>query len=423
MINLNEQLNYFVGIDWGTENHRIVLLNREGKVIEQYSAQHSGKGLQNLVDRLRKTCGCPPPEVAIAIEVSWGAVVETLTEAGFSVFSINPKQSDRFRDRYSVAGAKDDSRDGLVLASALRTDQQSFQRVQVDDPAIIQLRELSRLDEELKNERRRATNRLWEQLHRYFPQMLKLSSGADEPFVWDLLSKAPLPAEAAKLTVSRVAQILASGHIRRFTADQVVAILREPSLQLAPGAAEAASKHVLLLLPLLALLEQQIRDVARRIARQLKDMPENTDPKGNPCKHRDVDLLLSLPGLGQTIASTLLVEASRPIRERDYDALRCYAGTAPVTKRSGKRCMVSMRRACSERIRQAVFYWSGCSIVVDSRSREHYDRLRAAGHGHARALRGVADRLLAVLAAILKSGTPYDASLRGHPSRAKVVLS
>jgi 2-keto-3-deoxy-galactonokinase len=59
MINLNEQLNYFVGIDWGTENHRIVLLNREGKVIEQYSAQHSGKGLENLVDRLRKTGRCP----------------------------------------------------------------------------------------------------------------------------------------------------------------------------------------------------------------------------------------------------------------------------------------------------------------------------------------------------------------------------
>jgi hypothetical protein len=84
-------------------------------VIEQYDAAHSGRGLEALVDRLRKTCRCLPEEVGIAIEVSWGAVVETLTEAGFSVFSINPKQVDRFRDRYTVAGAKDDSRDALVL--------------------------------------------------------------------------------------------------------------------------------------------------------------------------------------------------------------------------------------------------------------------------------------------------------------------
>ena len=51
--------------------------------------------------------------------------------------------------------------------------------------------------------------------------------------------------------------------------------------------------------------------------------------------------------------------------------------------------------------------------MLDSRSRQHYDKLRAAGHGHARALRGVGDRLLAVLTAILQSGKLFDASLRG----------
>ena len=53
------------------------------------------------------------------------------------------------------------------------------------------------------------------------------------------------------------------------------------------------------------------------------------------------------------IACTILSEASRPIRERDCHALRCYAGTAPVTKQSGKRRIVSMRQACSARIREA----------------------------------------------------------------------
>jgi transposase len=406
---LTEQLQYFVGLDWGSENHRIVLLNHEGRVIEQYDAAHSGRGLEALVDRLRKACRCLPEEVGIAIEVSWGAVVETLTEAGFLVFSINPKQVDRFRDRYTVAGAKDDSRDALVLASALKTDRKSFRRIQADTPEIIRLRELSRLDEELKNELRRATNQLWEQLHRYFPQILKLSSGADDLFVWDLLSKAPTPTEAARLTPKRIAHILARHRISRFSTDQVVAILREPSLQLAPGAVEAASEHTRFLLPRIVFLDQQVRDVERRIARLLEELPENA---GDSAKPRDIDLLMSLPGLGPTIASTILSEASRPIRERDCHALRCYAGTAPVTKQSGKRRTVSMRHACSARIRQAVFYWSSRSIMFDSQTRQHYDGLRAAGHGHARALRGVADRLLAVLIAILKSGTLYNADRR-----------
>ena len=88
-IYLNEQLQYFVGLDWGTENHRVVLLNFEGRVIEQYDAGHSGKDLAILIDRLRSTCQCPPRAVGIAIEVAWGAVVDTLMENDFSVFSIN----------------------------------------------------------------------------------------------------------------------------------------------------------------------------------------------------------------------------------------------------------------------------------------------------------------------------------------------
>jgi transposase len=268
------------------------------------------------------------------------------------------------------------------------------------------------LDEDLKSERHRATNKLWEQLHRYFPQILKLSSGADGLFVWYLLSIAPTPTMAAKLSANKIGKILARHRIIRFNTDQVVAILRAPSLRLTPGAAEAASEHVLLLLPRISQLDQQIRDVERRLARLLKELPINPNPNEGTCEHRDIDLMLSLPGVGTIIASTILCEALRPISERDYEALQCYAGTAPVTKRSAKRLTVNMRYACSQRIRQAVFHWAGRSIMFESRSRQHYDRLRTCGHGHARVLRGVGDRLLAMLVAILRSGKPYDAGLR-----------
>jgi molecular chaperone DnaK (HSP70) len=163
---MEEPFRYFVGIDWGTQNHRVAVLDRDGQSIEQYDAAHSGEGLVALVDKLKQRTACEPALVAIGIEVAWGALVETLVENGFSIFSINPKQVDRFRDRFTVAGAKDDARDALVLATSLRTDRNSYKRVEIDSPEVLRLRELSRFEDELKIELRRATNRLWQLLHR-----------------------------------------------------------------------------------------------------------------------------------------------------------------------------------------------------------------------------------------------------------------
>ena len=45
--------------------------------------------------------------------------------------------------------------------------------------------------------------------------------------------------------------------IRRLSAEQVTAALRAPALEVAPGSAEAASEHVLMLLPRLRLVRKQ----------------------------------------------------------------------------------------------------------------------------------------------------------------------
>jgi hypothetical protein len=62
--------------------------------------------------------------------------VETLVERGFHVGGLNPKQLDRFRDRHTVAGAKDDRRDAFVLGVSLRTDRPAFRRVRLEGRVI-----------------------------------------------------------------------------------------------------------------------------------------------------------------------------------------------------------------------------------------------------------------------------------------------
>lgn len=156
--------------------------------------------------------------MAVAIEVPRGAVVETLLERGAALYTLNPKQVDRFRDRFTVAGAKDDRRDALVLASALRTDVIAFRRVRIDDPLVIQPRELARADEDLAQEFNRLANRLREQLHRTVPEWLTLSPSATDAWFWELIERVPsfsLPAAACELKRGVVERVLRAPQIRR----------------------------------------------------------------------------------------------------------------------------------------------------------------------------------------------------------------
>ena len=173
--------------------------------------------------------------VQAAIEMPHGAVVEALLEREAQVYAINPKQLDRFRDRFTAAGAKDDRRDARVLADSLRTDRRSFRHLKVEDPAVIELREWSRMDEELKQERTRLINRLREQLRRYYPQMLDL--GGDLGGVWflELWEKVPTPAEAARIRKASIAAILKRNRIRRHDAAGVLQILRQQPLRVSRG--------------------------------------------------------------------------------------------------------------------------------------------------------------------------------------------
>ena len=137
-----------------------------------------------------------PELVQVAIEVPHGPVVESLLNRGFQVHSINPRQLDRFRDRFSPAGAKDDSRDAHVLADALRTDPRCLRRLEPLDPLLVELREWSRIAEELTRLRTRLSHRLRDQLWRYYPQFLDLGSDLANNWMLALWAVVPTPDRA-----------------------------------------------------------------------------------------------------------------------------------------------------------------------------------------------------------------------------------
>jgi transposase len=397
-----------VGIDWATEKHDVCIEAPDGKVLGERAFRNDGAGLAEMADWIASHASGPPETILVAIELPRGPVVETLLERGFRVFTLNPKQLDRFRDRFTVAGAKDDRRDARVLADSLRTDPQAFRELDLDSPAILELREWSRMGDDLQQDRNRLTNRLREQLRRYYPQALQLGTDHGADWFLAVVEAIPTPEAAAKATPRSLARVLKEHRVRRLTASEMLEILRQKPVSVAPGTAEAALAHIGQLIARLRLVNGQLREAHKKL-KQVCERIQEEDPgdAGRAGERRDIEILLSLPGVGWIVLATLLAEGAQPLRDRDYHAMRSLAGVAPVTRRSGKRVLVVMRQACQLRLRRAIYHWARVAAQCDPVWKERYAQ-RARGHTHGRACRGIADRLLGVAMAMLRDGTLYD---------------
>lgn len=419
-----DTFRWFLGIDWGTAEHVVNLGDATGRLVEERTVKHTSDGLAQFVDWLTEMCGGQLAQVAVAIEIPRGALVELLLERGATVFAVNPKQLDRFRDRFSVAGAKDDRLDARVLRSAVQTDRALFRRLAIDEPLVIRVRELTRASEVLQLEFQALANRLRELVHRIAPEWLSLSPNADDPWFWTVVEWAATPTLGAALRRRKVHTLLTTSRIRRVSVDDVLTVFERPTLTVAPGTVEAVTGHIQLLLPRVRLVQEQQHACEQALATVLSALRATETPPppagGSPGAESrnapattapgDVAILESLPGVGLVVTSSFIADAMALLRLRDYASLRAVTGVAPVRRQTGKnkRGMISMRYACNLRLRNACYHFARVSTQVDAAARHYYATLRARGHSHGRALRSVADRWLRILISMLTHRTLYD---------------
>ena len=393
------------------------VLDAAGKVLGEREFEHSGTGLSQMASWVLSLATGDAGEVGVAVETPRGPVVESLMERGFAVHSINPKQLDRFRDRLSPAGAKDDRRDAprARLGAAYRPA--LFAAAGADRPGNRRAARVVALSEELTRERVRLANRMRDQLWRYYPQFLDaVDDDVAAPWALDLWQSLPTPRAGQRVREVTLTRVLKQHRIRRIDTATLRARLRAPAIKLTPGAAEAAVTHVRLVAERLALVNRQLEHVRRELdglvhqlaqAAPTHDPNASTEDEPSSTKPPDAAILLSLPGIGNKVLATLLAEGNDAVRRRDYHALRCLCGVAPVTRRSGKSMIVTRRQAAHDRLRDAAYHWARVAAQRDPVSHDKYRSLRARGHGHARALRSVADRLLNVACAMLRNGACF----------------
>ena len=346
---------FFLGVDWGSRTHQACLINLAGQVVGQQAFPHSGRGLNDLADWSVDHGGGDAARIQAAIETPHGPVVDTLTDRGLQVLSINPKQLDRFRDRFSPSGCKDDRRDARVLAEAVRLQPDCLRQHVPLSEEEVQLREWLTIRDEVVERRTRCANRLQQQLWRYFPELLLLNVSLTEGWMLELWQLVPTPDRARRVRRASVEKLLRRHRIRRFKAGEVLATLRSGVVSAAPGVAAAAEQHARVLAADLTRANEALQRANRHIDGLLEGLQTAAPPtEGQPVKQRDATILASLPGVGRIVLATLLAEAPQALRQRDYHALRCLCGVAPVTIRSGQSRRVRRRTSCNQRLAKAV---------------------------------------------------------------------
>jgi transposase len=198
--------------------------------------------------------------VQVGIETDHGPWVTALIAAGYVVFAVNPLQASRFRSRHGVSGAKSDGGDAHMLADVVRTDAHQLRPAAADSPAVQAVKVLTRTHKTLIWERAAVVLRLRAQLLEYFPAAVAAFEDLDAPDTLELLSKAPDPTRAAKLTRAQVAAALRRAGRYKITerTEMILTALRSPQLGQPPALTAAYAATLRSLIAVIATLNQQV---------------------------------------------------------------------------------------------------------------------------------------------------------------------
>ena len=401
-------MNYklIVGVDESDQEYVLTLLNASDGKYKQMKVTYSGKAIQDAVDLLRKSVGGDLRDLAVVFEKPAGAFQDYLHELAVDVYTINAKQVKALRERYVMSGKKDDWFDSFVLADSFRTDYRLTQFKLSKQPSAdaMKLMALTRACWQYDTNLRRVSNQLRLHVHRVFPQLLSLCNATDKRWLWSLLDMAPTPSLQAKLSPEELTALLKRHQISAFTAQDLHRLLQQPAIPVADGVVEIAATVINSMVPTLMILKRE-RD---RLHKERKAFLEQVKQRSNGGRPSDAAIVDSMPGFGTMVTAALMGYCETAISARDEQHLRKRTGVAAVFVGSGKTGYVQQRYACSRTLRHAMFWAANAAVQKDEHWKEYYLALRARGKSRGRSLRGVADRLLNVLVAMLRNGEFYD---------------
>ncbi|HEY0700540.1 MAG TPA: transposase [Micromonospora sp.] len=411
-----------VGIDWAEQFHLVALGSPDEGVSEVVRVEHTAPAVTALITRLGQL-EPDPAEVRVVIETSHGMLVEALVDAGYTVLPVNP---DLIARRRGPARKKDDTEDARIACLLALDRFTSLRPLIPHGPVAAELRAIARDDERAARDERRLLNRLRADLIATFPTALIIADDdLGAPTFLRLIQSWPTADElraATREDITTLARAGRHGWPDRL-ADRIEQALSRTEVFTARAyLVRAKADTIRLTAGQLLAIGAQRRAWEKRMGELLLGAPRrgrarqpSPTPDGGPHPHGfpGGEIYLSFAGLGDRLAARVAGEIGDHI---DYftspNALQCYAGKAPVTRRSGKsEYVVAHRLACNRHLRDAVQTWAFCSLNQSGWAREFYDSHRARGHTHHATLRALGNRWLEVLWHCLTRGLLYDETI------------
>ncbi len=394
----------FVGDDWAEAHHDVEIQNEEGRRLAARRLPEGVAGIGALhalvADHLPADAG--PDQVVVGIETDRGPWVQALLAAGYQVYAINPLSASRYRERHVTSRAKSDPGDAKVLADLVRTDRQHHRPIAGDSQLAEAIKVLARTHQNLIWTRQRQTNALRSTLREFYPAALQAFEDLAHRDALAVLTKAPTPEQGKALRVTQVEAVLRAGGRQRnlrSRAEQISLALRADQLTAPPLVAEAFGATVSALVAIIGELVRQTGTVEAKLAASFE-------------QHPSAEILRSLPGLGLVLGARVLAEfGDDPHRYADARARKNYAGTAPITRASGKSRVVLARVARNRRLSDALYQWAFSALTNSAGARAYYDAHRVRGATHHAALRALANRLVGLLHGCLRHKTTYAEAL------------
>jgi transposase len=340
-----------------------------------------------------------PGEVTVATETDRGLFVAAMVAAGYRVLAINPRSTDKYRERLSTSGAKSDPGDARVLAGLARVDGHLHRPIAGDSDLADAVKVLARAHQSMVWTRTRQANQLRSTLREFYPAALEAFDELAGRDALAVLAVAPTPALGRQLSTAKIAAALRRGGRQRRLDERAAEIrdaLRAEHLHAPPAIADAMGAAAAALVGVLVEINRQVAVLETELAARFE-------------LHPDAAIIRSLPGLGMILGARVLGEfGDDPNRYPDAKSRKNYAGTSPITRASGRSHVVLARHARNKRLADAAHAWAFAALTVSPGAREFYDQRRAAGDTHNRALRALSNRLVGVLHGCLRYHTPYD---------------
>jgi len=401
----------YCGIDWAEGHHDIALVDSDGTLVGKRRIEESVEGVAELAAMLAAAGDSAEAPIPVAIETPRGLLVAVLRASGRPIYPINPLAVARYRERTSVSGKKSDHVDAMALANVLRTDQH-LHRMLPDDSALARsISVLARGYQDGVWRRTKLVQELRARLREFYPGFLAAfaaGSGSGRGLsatqlasadARAVLAIAPSPAEAVTVSKARVETALRrGGRQRRVTslATSIITALRTPQLRQDPIVEQAMRVDTLALLSVLDAVCASVDQLAGALVEGF-------------AQHPDHEIITSFPGLAEISGAIVLAEIGDDRNRFTNDrALQAFAGSAPVTRASGKSSTVTRRRTKNNRLAAIGYSWAFTAAARPSPAREHYLRRRQRGDGHPAGLRHLFNRMLGQLHHCLLTGHRYD---------------